>query len=861
MLKVHPIQTNFSSGELSPWLLGRSDIERYFNSAEVLENFIVHPQGPIKRRRGTEGIGLTDDQDADGVVRLVKFVFSREDSVLIEMSEGRFGFYSNGAPVMNGVSPLQVVAEYISGDTLPYTADEINEVQFTQSADVIFMTHPNHRQARLSRYSSVDWRYEYLDFDYGPYMDQEPGDQDISLTIHSVVDRVTVRSTTTDFTSTAVNDLIQYNHAGQKVLGRVVTINSSSEVVVEPYEDRSLVLSKEVYSPGSYGGWDGANSVPTYGSISVGPGVTIAFSATGVITQENVGNYLRFPDAGGNYYWMMVTSSGDIPRQGAYAILASGDVLDVTIPTGYLTRKDRTITAKLQSSEAHFFDTPEPLPGIGYDFSELPGRKFRLVLGAEVVHATAVEDMTGNTGQLINVTLNRPIPISTEGNAVITNGTTSDWNKGAWYPGNYPRTVCIHEERLTFAGTAAEPQTGWMSKSADFYNYAASSENLVVTDDSAITFTVASDTVNEILWMISRQVLLVGTTGGEIKINPSGTANALSPTNTSIQNQSSYGSEAVKPLLIGKSALYLQREGVKLRQMSYDYQTDSQVSLDLTIFAEHVLKQHGGGQQLAYQLLPESMVYVRLGDGQVAALTYEADQQVYAWARQILGGDGFVESIECIPEDGTDRLYMVVRRTINENTVRTIEMLEPEFRPESSTDFTEMIFMDNYTVGGVPGSTTITGLTQFAGCEVAVMVDNGVYGNRTVDATGALVLPRLPTSRYIVGFPFTSTLKTFPLEAQAPSGTGQGKIKRIDHITVRVMDSIGFKHGATLGTLVEENFRRNTAVLAQSPEMFTGDWRVSYQNGYDTRGSVYFVQDRALPLSILALMPEVGQYQ
>jgi hypothetical protein len=92
MLKENLITTNFTSGELSPWLLGRSDIERYQNGVEALENFHVRHQGGIVRRRGTKSVALTSDQTEANTVRIVDFVFSRDDAVLIEISAGLFRF-------------------------------------------------------------------------------------------------------------------------------------------------------------------------------------------------------------------------------------------------------------------------------------------------------------------------------------------------------------------------------------------------------------------------------------------------------------------------------------------------------------------------------------------------------------------------------------------------------------------------------------------------------------------------------------------------------------------------------------------------------------------------------------------------
>lgn len=811
---------------------------------------------------------------------------------------------------------------YGTDTAVPYADDEIDDLQFSQSADVIFITHPNHPQATLSRYSDSDWRYERPQFDYGPYLDQVTGDQNTSLTLSTVTDRVTLTSTAADFTASAPGQFVEYSFSGQKCLGLIKAKLTNYVISVEPLEDRSLVLSKEVYSPGLYTGWDATNNIPTYNPTITGSGVDVAFSATAVVTQEHVGNYLRFCDRSGTYYWMVVNGVEDILRQGAYGIIADGDILTVTVPAGVVTRSLRRIAARLSSSDPAFFD-------LAYD----TGRLFRLVLGEFVVHArvrseaaytlpgnTALGDayinmtyedaaavtagdavtgpgipggttvvasypndiqsyvtisanatttetgssfvFTASSGQDIGVLLNRSVPRSVEGLTALQNGTTNDWNRGAWFTGNYPNTVSFHEGRLGFAGTTLQPQTGWLSKVDDIYNFATTDEKLRVFDDAAISFTIASDTINQIQWMASRQILLIGTAGAEWKVSSSQQGSPLTPTNISVQNQSSYGSAFVKPISIGKSALYLQRAGRKLREMSYDYQTDSQVSLDLTVFAEHILKDHGGAEQLCYQQLPESVVFARLADGEVGVLTYEPDQKVYAWSRFVLGGTGaVVESIATVVESDQSRLYLVVRRTINAATVRTIEVLDPEFRPASATDRTDLFFMDNYTLGGVPVSTALTGLNDYRGETVAVLVDDLVYEDQTVAADGTYTLPAMPTSRYAIGLPYTSTLKTFPLETQAQGGTGQGKVKRIDRVSLRMLDSLDFQHGPDLDHLTAETFRVATDPLTAVPPLFSGDRRVSFANGFDTRGAIYVVQSKAYPLAILSVMPELAQYQ
>jgi hypothetical protein len=49
-------QTSFASGELSPLLMGRTDLDQYYKGAQTAENVVIVPQGGVKRRPGTKFI-------------------------------------------------------------------------------------------------------------------------------------------------------------------------------------------------------------------------------------------------------------------------------------------------------------------------------------------------------------------------------------------------------------------------------------------------------------------------------------------------------------------------------------------------------------------------------------------------------------------------------------------------------------------------------------------------------------------------------------------------------------------------------------------------------------------------------------
>ena len=55
--------------------------------------------------------------------------------------------------------------------TTPYTTAELFDIKFAQSADVMYIVHPNHPPAKLSRTAHTTWTLDDVDFTNGPYLD------------------------------------------------------------------------------------------------------------------------------------------------------------------------------------------------------------------------------------------------------------------------------------------------------------------------------------------------------------------------------------------------------------------------------------------------------------------------------------------------------------------------------------------------------------------------------------------------------------------------------------------------------------------------------------------------------------------
>ena len=138
--------TNFTAGELSPRLDGRSDLQKYFQGCKTLQNMVVHPHGGATRRPGTKFIAETK---SNGEARLIPFEFSTTQTYVLEFGNTYMRVYKDGGQVLDSGSTVEI--------STPYSAAEANELKFTQSADVLYIVHPSHQPRKLSRTSHTSW--------------------------------------------------------------------------------------------------------------------------------------------------------------------------------------------------------------------------------------------------------------------------------------------------------------------------------------------------------------------------------------------------------------------------------------------------------------------------------------------------------------------------------------------------------------------------------------------------------------------------------------------------------------------------------------------------------------------------------
>ena len=503
---------------------------------------------------------------------------------------------------------------------------------------------------------------------------------------------------------------------------------------------------------------------------------------------------------------------------------------------------DDNITAVTLSSSAHTVGTARDLTASAATFvSTDVGRLVRFREGYGKI--TAFTSTTAVTWTIIEDT--------------NSGSASTDWGLGAFSDTTgYPSCVTFYEQRLVFAGTEAQPQTLYFSRSGDYENM-FENRGGTIADDDAIIYTIASNQVNAIRFLSATRTLIVGTVGGEFSVSGGGSDDPVTPTNILIKKQSNHGCANIDAIPVGNVTLFLQRAKRKIRELAYNFDVDGYVAPDMTILAEHISE--SGVNEMSYQQEPNQIIWGVREDGQLIGLTYQREQQVVAWHRHIFGGafstgNAVCETIATIPTDDKEyQTWVIVKRTIDGVTRRYVEYLNQfDFDEDDDTSFN---FLDSQLSYNGSATTTISNLDHLEGQVVSVLADGSTHPNRTV-TNGSITLSRSST-KVKVGLPYTSILQTMRIDAGSQNGTSQAKTKRIYNITVRLYESLGVEVGPDLNNMESIPFRSSAQLMNEPIPVFTGDKEVEFRGNYETDGYIYVRQTQPLPLTVLSLYPEL----
>ncbi len=353
-------------------------------------------------------------------------------------------------------------------------------------------------------------------------------------------------------------------------------------------------------------------------------------------------------------------------------------------------------------------------------------------------------------------------------------GATEDWEEGKFsdYRG-WPDSVALFEGRLWWGSN--DQVAG--SYSDDFTNFDVDEEG----DAAPIIRSIATGPVNKVQWMLGLARLIIGTSGAESVARSSSFDEPMSPTNFSIKDASTYGSADIQAVKIDREGYFVQRSKKRAYVLAYSVEANDYVSQEISRYNPTVL--NAGVKRVAVQRIPDTRIWNVMDDGSVVCLTYEKSEDVIAWST--FETDGEVEDIVVLPNTEGDDVYFIVNRTIDGSTKR--------YRERLTYDTDALGGVNNYVSDcfkeqTVTASATVTGLSHLEDKDVVVwaagepLLDDDLNPATFTVASGQITLPEAVTGNVIVGLPYEGRWKSTKLAYAAQTGTAMSQRKNITQV-------------------------------------------------------------------------------
>lgn len=429
--------------------------------------------------------------------------------------------------------------------------------------------------------------------------------------------------------------------------------------------------------------------------------------------------------------------------------------------------------------------------------------------------------------------------------AATTASATSFWRLGAWYPGSWPVAGFLFQGRLWAGGAASDPSLLFGSAMQDFTAW-----GIGTLDTDAVEFRLLGQGANAIKAFGSvGQTLLVGAEAGLFSLS-SGSDNPVisgSQANASANPESSIGAHTgMVSQRIGTQMVYVGADGRKVAAAGYRYEKGVSGGWDtdeLTLFAEHITAPRISAW--SYQESPEPVIWAVRSDGVLLSCTYNAPQQVLAWARHVTAG--VVEDVCCIPTGTADDVWLIIRRDVGGEQVRYVERLSALF--DGSTAKEDAVGSDcSLTYSGAP-ATNISGFVHLTGKTVAILADGVVLQPQEVGAGGSLTLRRA-ASKVTAGLPFTVVIEPTELDLGANEGSTQGRQRRIVRVALDLYRSSPCSIGEDESDTTLMRMGPHIVQWGVEPELFSGETRSPFPGGWRNKLQIVIAHDRPQPFHL-----------
>lgn len=365
--------------------------------------------------------------------------------------------------------------------------------------------------------------------------------------------------------------------------------------------------------------------------------------------------------------------------------------------------------------------------------------------------------------------------------------TTSYWTEGAFSTHQgFPLAIALHDRRRVFAGTTRRPMSLWFSANDDLNNFLQGT-----AADQGFYRTLAATRQSPIRWLASQRRLFVGTKEGEWVIGAD-TDSPISPTSFLAREYTRFGSNTVPAIPVNDSIFFIERQGLRLRELAYVLERESFDAADLTRLAEHIAV--SGIAQMAFQHSREPYLWSVDNAGTLLAFAYNRREDITAWSRHTTQSGKFTSVAVLRNDSDDDDVFLAVCRIPAGGTAEDAQFHLEKFSPSQQRileagDFDAMHYVDSGVHAATTGGdNTLTIPAHLEGAQLNILANGISYERYVLDSE--ITLPE-PSTHAHAGLPITSILTTLPLDIQSDNGTSHSRRKRAHELKLNVFQSFG----------------------------------------------------------------------
>lgn len=795
MAKTTLLQSSFVSGELSPLLLGRTDLQQYAQGVETGENVMIVPQGGLKRRCGTEHIdtpvgiltpytsGITATMpnggtpanlndfnpatygttttpigttgsgastyvvvtyDMSGVSGNIRFVDLQNIRLVIQNSDTavfRVQVSSDGTNWGAGV-PVTVTSNYQSfrikiesNIATPY----VRLVRFGDSGDLSSQT------VELSELNVMQETADTSDvktFDFSVEVDR-----------HYLCVATGGAETTPSYGNMA---FYRIPHAGSTDTVLVANMRlpyKASEIatVRDAQTERVMLMFHEEHSPQRIINTDDLFevddvpfvNVPQYDYDDLSSPTPVSDVQDVVLSGFQVGDTFQ------------IDIEGVLSKNITFAGDTNADQISSTVFNLQKNIQEMPVMAEdgvtVSRTGAHTYRIT---------CSGASAKDFELFTGFQT---------SGSTGALRTITTTK-----------VANGSTRKEDIWSATRG-YPRMGTFHGGRLWLGGTKSKTQSLFASRSGSFFDFFIE-EGLA---DEGIFVTLTARTQTEIVDINSDRGLQIFTTGLESLVKGN------SPTDIDVVSQTQHGASYLEVKSLDGATLFVDRNGKTLRQYVYNFNEDAYTSNDISVLSSHLINKPKDMAVLSGTSSDDAnWVFIINEDGTGAVLNTLRSQDINGFTKWVNADSGRFIAGSPLPyllvsaSVVNNELYMVNKVTGGTSFKYSIERWSFDYLLDSAVKLTNI---------------SDTGITlpdsHLNNAEVSVIANGNNLAKRTVSSLGSLILTEEELSGGAVdleiGLNFVPTVVPMPLNTNMGSGFNVMRQKKITNMNLRVYQSGG----------------------------------------------------------------------